>query len=46
MGHLKVTNMKIAKIFLTVRDMHMVTMKNYWEVDIGLSESVKRIDFG
>ena len=39
--HLKVTNVKIAYAFLTVRDRHMVTMKHYWEVDIGLSESAK-----
>ncbi len=35
--------MKIAYISLTVRDMHMVTMKHYWEVDIGLSESAKNL---
>ena len=36
-GHFKATNEKIAYIFLTVQDRHMVTMKHYWEVDIGLS---------
>ena len=38
----KVTNVKIANIFLTVSDRHFVIMKHYWEVDIGLSESAKR----
>jgi len=42
MGHLKVTNVKIADIFLMVRDKHVVTMKHLWEVDIGLSESIKK----
>jgi len=46
MGHLKVTNVKIANIFLMVRDKHVVTMKHVWEVDIGLSESVKKFDPG
>ncbi len=41
--HLKVTNVKIAYIFFMVRDKHMVTMKHYWEVDIGLSESVNNL---
>ena len=27
-------------------EMHMVTMKHYWEVDIGLSESAKKFDLG
>ena len=45
-GHLKVTNVKIAYIVLTVRDRHMVTMKHYWEVDIGLLESAKKFDLG
>ncbi len=42
-GHLKVTNVKIANIFLMVRDKHMVTMKHLWEVDIGLSESKTKL---
>ena len=38
-GHFKITNVKIAYIFLMVRDKHVVTLKHYWEVnDIGLSE--------
>ena len=45
MCHFKVTNAKkIAYIFLTVRDRHIVTMKHIWEVDIGLSESVHVFD--
>ncbi len=44
MGHLKVTNVKIANIFLMVQDKHMVTLKHLWEVDIGLSESVTKFD--
>jgi len=43
MGHFKVKNVKIAYIFFMVRDKHVVTMKHYWEVDIGLSESAKII---
>ena len=31
----------IGSSFKTVRDRHVVTMKRYWEVDIGLSESAK-----
>ena len=31
----------ISASFKTVRDRLMVTMKHYWEVDIGLSESAK-----
>ena len=46
MGHFKVTNVKIAYIFLTVQDKHMVAMKQYWDVDIGLSESVNKFDPG
>ncbi len=45
-GHLKVTIVKIANIFLMVRDKHVVTMKDLWEVDIGLSESVEKFDPG
>ncbi len=41
-GHLKVTNVKIANIFLLVRYKHVVTMKHL-EVDIGLSESIKNL---
>jgi len=39
MGQVKVTTVKIANIFLMVRDKHVVTMKHLhlWEVDIGLS---------
>ena len=44
-GHLNVTNVKIAQVDLTVRDMYMVTMK-HWEVDIGLSEYAKKFDLG
>ncbi len=33
----------IGSSFKTVRDRHMVTMKHYWEVDIGLSESAKKL---
>ena len=29
--------------FKTVRDRHVVTMKHYWEVDIGLSESANNL---
>ena len=42
-GHLKVTNVKIANIFMMV---HVVTMKHLWEVDIGLSESINKFDPG
>ncbi len=42
-GHLKVTSVKIAKIFVMVPDKHVVTMKHIWEVDIGLSEPVKNL---
>jgi len=34
---------KIAYIFLMVRDKHMITIKHYWEVDIGLLESAKNL---
>ncbi len=37
-GHFKVTNVKIAYVFMVVRDMHVVTMKHYWKIDMGLSE--------
>ena len=43
MGHLKVTNVKVAYIVFMVQDKHMVTMKHYWEVDIGLLESAKNL---
>jgi hypothetical protein len=33
-GHLKVTNVKIAYVFLTVRDRHMITMQHYLDVII------------
>ncbi len=39
---MKGTNVKIANIFLLVRDKHVVT-KHLWEVDIGLSESLKNL---
>ncbi len=45
-GHLKVTNAKVANIVFMVQDKHVVTMKHLWEVDIGLSESVKKFDAG
>ena len=45
-GHLKVTTVKIANIFLMVRDKHVDTKKHLWEVDIGLSESVNKFDPG
>ncbi len=45
-GHLKVMNVKIANIFLLVRDKDVVTMKHLWEVDIGLSESITKFDPG
>ena len=45
-GHFKVTNVKIAYIVLIVQDKPVVTMKHYWEVDIGVSESTKKFDFG
>ncbi len=45
-GHLKVTTVKIANIFLMVRDKHLVTMKHLWEVYIGLSESINKFDPG
>ncbi len=32
-GHVTITNVKIAYIFLMVREEQMVTMKHYWEVD-------------
>ena len=38
-GHFKYMNVKIAYIFLMVRDRHVVAMKHYWEFDIWLSES-------
>ncbi len=38
-ANLKVTNEKMAYIFLMVQDEHVVTMKHYWEFDIWLSES-------
>ena len=31
----------MAYIFLMVQDKHVVTMKHYLEVDVGLSESAK-----
>ncbi len=43
MGHFKATNVKIAYIFLMVRDKHVVIVKHYWEVDIRLSESAKHL---
>ena len=30
----------------TFLDMHMVTMKHYWEVDVGLSKSANNSDLG
>ncbi len=33
----------IGSSFKTVRDRHMVIMKHYWEVDVGLSESAKNL---
>ena len=47
-GHLKVTNVEIANILLSVWDRHVVTntMKHYLEVDIGLSESANKFDLG
>ena len=42
-GHFKVTNVKIANIFLMVQDKHVVTMKHCWEVDIGLSDPQKNL---
>ncbi len=35
-------NVKIAYIVFMVRDKHMVSMKHYWEVDVGLTESAKK----
>jgi len=35
--------MKIANIFLMVRDKHVVTIKHLREVDVGLSDSVKNL---
>ncbi len=46
MGHLKVMNVKVAYIVFMVQDKHMVTMKHYWEVDIGLLESAKKSYLG
>jgi hypothetical protein len=45
-GNFEVTNVKKAYIFLMVRDKHvgLVTMKIYWEFDIGLSESANKLD--
>ncbi len=43
MSHLKVTNVKVAYIVFMVQDKHMVTMKHYWEVDIGLLESAQNL---
>ena len=40
----KTTNVKIAYSFLTERDKYVVTMKHYWEVDIGLSESLNDLE--
>ena len=37
-GHLNVTHVKIAYILLMVRDRRTISMKHYWEIDIGLSE--------
>ena len=45
-GQLKVTTVKIANIFLMVRDKHLVTMKHLWEVYIGLSESINKFNSG
>ncbi len=45
-GHLKVTTVKIANILLMVRDKYVVILKHLWEVDIGLSESIKKFDPG
>ena len=36
----------IGSSFKTVRYRHMVTMKHYWEVDVGLSESAMTFDLG
>ncbi len=33
----------IGSSFKIVQDMHMVTMKHYWEVDIELSESTTKL---
>ncbi len=41
-----VMKVKIAYIFLMVQDKHVVTMKHYWEVDIGHSESANKFDLG
>ena len=48
-GHLKITNVKIAYIFLMVRDRHVVS--SYYEIlmasqFVGLSESAHRFDIG
>ena len=43
MGHFKVANVKITYIVLMLREKHVVTMKHYWEVDIGLSESAQNL---
>jgi hypothetical protein len=34
-------NVQMAYNFLMVRDTHVITMKYYWKVDIGHSESAK-----
>ncbi len=45
-GKFNVTNVKIANIFLMVGDKHVVIMKHFWELDVGLSESAIKFDFG
>ena len=37
--------MKIAEVVSVVRDKDVVTTKRYWEVDIRLSESAKKLIF-
>ncbi len=36
----------IGSSFKTVRNRDMVTMKHYWEIDVGLSESAMTFDLG
>ncbi len=40
--HVKVTNEKMAYIFLMVQDKHVVNMNHFWEFDIAPSESANK----
>ena len=42
----RLSSVTIVDCGQTVRDRPMVTMRHYWEVDIGLSESANKFDLG